>query len=394
MRTLVFVTILAAGAAHAAGFALDTHGARATGMATAVASQIDDASAAFYNPAGLAQGKRLELMLGDTLILPTIQVVGPSGTPTTISGMSPPPHLFAAYGITEELSAGLGVFAPFGASSKWPADWEGRQRTLVSSLQVFTVNPELAYRPHESVRAGVGLQVVRSAVVLERGTDFVDSTGTVTLGGATWGTGFNAGVQATVVPELLSLGVSYRSPVTLAFAGGVQFTGVPVELSSRMKDQGVSTQITLPDVVMAGVSSKPMKGLTVAFDVNYFAWSKFQELAFTFDDPDLNSSLQKRWRDTINFHLGAEYAVSDELQVRIGGVFDPTPSPADTLTPDIPDADRIKVAAGAGYRFDAFAADLGYQLVLLNSTTSTSPFFPATYSGMAHVLGLTLSYRN
>jgi long-chain fatty acid transport protein len=90
--------------------------------------------------------------------------------------------------------------------------------------------------------------------------------------------------------------------------------------------------------------------------------------------------------------VGGEYLVTDALAVRAGFVYDPTPSPEETLAPDLPDADRLKLSVGAGYGFGAFRVDAGYQLVLLQERRSTFPLLPGTYDGMAHVVGLTLGY--
>jgi long-chain fatty acid transport protein len=396
MKKLALVVTFIATGAQAAGFALDTHGARATGMATAVVAQTSDASSAYYNPAGIAQGKRVEVLLGDTLIAPFLSVRGPSGkTTNSISSVVPPPHLYAAWGITDYFSVGLGAFTPFGASSKWPDDWEGRQRTLSSSVSTYCLNPEVAVKLADRLRLGVGAQFVKATVVLSRGTEFIDSQGDVTIGGGTIGGGFNFGAQYTLVKDRVDVGFAYRSDVNLAFDKGLaHFTNQPPELANALKDQGVKTSVRLPDTYSFGVALKPAAALTVGVQVDYTLWSRFQELRFDFDDPALTNALAKRWNNTLNLHVGGEYAVDDALTLRLGVVYDPTPSPLDTLTPDLPDANRLKLTVGVGYQFNQnFRGDFGYQLVLLSDTTSTSPFFPATYGGTAHVFALTLGYK-
>jgi long-chain fatty acid transport protein len=80
------------------------------------------------------------------------------------------------------------------------------------------------------------------------------------------------------------------------------------------------------------------------------------------------------------------------VQVRLGASYDPIPSPQDTLTPDLPDANRYKASAGVGLNFQPVRVDLGYQYVFLSDTESTAPGFEGTYSGTGHVLGLTVGY--
>lgn len=394
MKTLFALAVLTAAAAQAAGFATDTHGARATGMGTAVVAHIDDASAAFYNPAGLSQGKGLRLQLGDTVILPSLTFTGPSGNSTSNEPKPvPPPHLYASFGLTDEASLGLGLFSAYGSSASWPASWDGRFRVTESALSTYFINPELAYRLHERFKLGAGYQLVRATVRQKRALGFVDSEGALELGGATWGHGANLGFQLQLVPGSLSLGGTWRSAAKLPFQGSVHFEGVPVELASRLKDQAAKTEITLPESYSLGVAYYPVEGLRLGFDASYVAWSSFRELVIDFDDPELRSQTPKKWFDVWNYHLGGEYTVNQQLRARAGLVYDPSPVPADTLTPDMPDSTRIKLAAGVGYRMEPLDVDLGYQLVILNKVESTAPQLPGTYSGIAHVAGLTLSYR-
>jgi len=137
----------------------------------------------------------------------------------------------------------------------------------------------------------------------------------------------------------------------------------------------------------------PSERLTLAFDAQFVDWYSFKELSVEFPDtPALNNPLQKKWKGKLKYHLGAEYGMTPELQVRAGFVVDLSPSPAETLTPDLPDADRYKLTLGAGYTMGNLRADAAYQLVLLAETESSAPGMDGTYSGSAHVFGVTLGY--
>ena len=82
------------------------------------------------------------------------------------------------------------------------------------------------------------------------------------------------------------------------------------------------------------------------------------------------------------------------MRARLGFVYDPTPSPSNTLTPDLPDATRIKVAAGVGWHHQSgFKIDFGFQFVALMNQHSGATGFPGTYGGTAEVMSLTLGYN-
>jgi long-chain fatty acid transport protein len=78
--------------------------------------------------------------------------------------------------------------------------------------------------------------------------------------------------------------------------------------------------------------------------------------------------------------------------VRAGASYDPIPSPEETLTPDLPDANRYKLSGGVGLNLQPVRVDLGYQFVHLSDTKSTAFGFEGTYNGSGHVLGLTVGY--
>ncbi len=397
LRSAVVVLVAAASTAQAAGFAIDTHSGRATGMAQAVTGLVNDPSALYYNVAGIATGKGLSFQLGDSPILPSVRFTPAGGESVSpLASVSPPPHAFIRYGITEDLAVGFGFTTPFGASSRWPEEWMGRAASTGSMLSVYEFNPALAMSLFDKrVRLGLGLRLMRGTLELHRDVRFTpDQFGSVVIGGLGTGEGYNLGLQVDVAPKFLTLGVSYRSGATLSAEGRAHFENVPAEFASAAFDQGVRTEVTLPQTFRAGLGLHPMDDLTLGLDFAWNGWSSFQSLRFeSTETGNALSDTQKAWRDTMSFHLGGEYGLTDVIDVRAGFSFDPTPSPTGTLTPDLPDADRYRVSLGAGYEVNKnVRVDLGYQLVLLKETMSTVPAstgLQGTYGGSAHVFSIT-----
>ena len=70
---IVLASLSLASTASAAGFAVETHDARATALGLSLTADVEDASATNYNPAGIVRGKQLQVRLGDTLIVPAFQ---------------------------------------------------------------------------------------------------------------------------------------------------------------------------------------------------------------------------------------------------------------------------------------------------------------------------------
>ncbi|HLT29683.1 MAG TPA: OmpP1/FadL family transporter [Myxococcaceae bacterium] len=393
-RTSLPALLLLGGTAQAAGFAIDTQGARATAMGTAVAAHVDDPSAIYYNPAGLVGAEGLQFQLGVTPILPSI-TFSPSGAgedTSTDFSISPPPHFYASYRLLDRVALGVSLTTPFGASAKWPEGWAGAELTRGASLAMYEASVAGSVQLHERLRLGASLRAIRGTVEIRRELNFIDSRGDVELGGAGWGMGFSVGGTVDIITDALTVGANYRSGAEVDFEGRAHFESPP-EFDLMLRDQPISSSVDLPAFLLMGVAWTGTENLTLAFDAHYVFWSSFRELRFEFEDPSLTQAVVKNWRDAWSFHLGGEYELGN-LGLRAGLVYDQTPSPAQTLTPDLPDSDRFKVALGAGYTFlDRFTADLGYQFVLLTGKESTAPHFPGKYTGTAHVFGLTLGAR-
>jgi long-chain fatty acid transport protein len=392
-RSLCLVALFTAGASQAAGLAIDTQAARPTGMAGAVVAHTHDSSSIFYNPAGLMHVSRWQAEVGATLIAPRLTFTPEGGEGQTQTPLSVPPHAYFAWRLTPELAAGLGVFTPFGANSDWPEDFVGRFVAQRSRLATFDINPALAFAPWEWLRLGFGAQVVCGTINIQRAATPLVPGSTVELSGDAWSFGYNAGVQADVVKGLVSVGAQFRSGLTLGFNGTADFEGLPPALG--LVDQPISSELRLPATLGLGVSVTPLPRLLLALDAWWAQWNTVQSIDIRFEESDLTQSQLKNWRNRWNVRLGAEYGVTEALAVRAGFNYDPTPSRPETLTPELPDVDRLRFAAGLGYRFGAFQAGLGYQFLVLRETRSTAtlPVLPpGTYRGTANTLTLTLGY--
>lgn len=81
LSVLSLLLLGASSSARAAGFSIYEQGSRATGMAGAVTASINDGSAMFYNPAGLADTKKFSTMGGITFLIPNQEFTGANPYP-------------------------------------------------------------------------------------------------------------------------------------------------------------------------------------------------------------------------------------------------------------------------------------------------------------------------
>jgi len=400
MKKLMFAVVglaaVAGSSARAAGIAVDLQSARGVGMAGSLVGAVDDASGIYFNPAGIAQGQGLEVMLGAAPIIPQFTVKSPAGNNLEgVSNIITPIHTYATWGIDDNWTVGLGITTPYGLKVEWPAGWEAREIIIKSDLKIFDVNPTVAYR-NGPFRIGGGVQIVRATVELTKDINLLDNGYVgVDLGAGAWGVGGNVGIQYEAVPKVLQFGATYRSSVNLNFNGNAHFSNVPPAYTGTFKDQTASTSLKLPDTFGFGVAVHPTPELLLDVDVNYFAWQQFQAIDIKFQDPSLNIYEAKQWHHSWNYRIGAEYTLSEHVQLRAGILYDKTPSPTYTLLPDIPDTDRINVGIGGTYRWGAFRIELAYQFIKFLGATSTypNPMYQYDYNATAHVLALTFGFK-
>jgi len=400
MSAVVVLAVVGAEEARAAGIAVDLNSARGVAMAGSVAGFIDDASALYYNPAGIAQGQGIDFMVGITGIVPFFNVTAANGVQTEGEhGIIPPPHIYATYGISDEITVGLGVYTPYGLKIGWPAEYPGRYIVTEVDLKIFDINPTIGFH-FGPVRFAVGAQLAYSTVQLNRDINLLTSNPNVyqpngpavELGASAWGYGGTAGVQVDVIEKVFQIGAAYRSRVTYNFGGNAHFSNIPPPYQGQLYDQQGSTTVTTPDSVVVGFAYKPIPCLTLDFDVTYFTWQVFPAIVLNFPlTPALNSTELKDWHHTWNYRIGAEWVIDEHWALRGGILLDPTPSPAATVQPDVPDSSRVNLATGFGWRAGAFHVDVGFQWIIFTGVTSGEvstalPLFnPATYSANALV---------
>ena len=400
MRTLLSAlasAVLLAGLctrAFAGGFEVYDLAPTATGMAGAVSAKADDASAVFYNPAGLALHPGGGVLLGVTLPFVKFTATSPDGTVTTTqTRQSVIPTVYLASHLGDKMAAGIGLFSNFGSGALWSekgqkggmeVPFPGRFVATDTRIQTVTVNPTLAFKP---------IDVVLGSVELKRAVQFADIEGKAQLGGATQGLGLNFGVLITLIPNYLNAAFTYRSSVNLDFDLKVHFDAPP-EVKDNVYDQAGKVSFELPHNFTLGLSTKPMRNLTLGTDVHYTMWSSFKELVVDFPDgktPGLRST--QNWSDSWTLRVGGEYLLMGMLAIRLGAGYDVSPIPTDTLSPTAPGRDRFFVAAGLGATYKGFGLNAGVITTFGKDRTSTMEDFPATYGESITAFNVALSYH-
>jgi long-chain fatty acid transport protein len=387
ISTILFTLAVTSSAAHAGGTAVGQQNAVSAGTGGAGAARDDDPGAAWHDPAALADGGGMRLGISLALAHPTLQARGADGTWTTDSAnaWATPPHIDASLA-HDKWAVGMALGVPFGGGVTWPRPWPGATQAVGTDLMVLRAAPFAAYRLGP-VRVAGGMHFDAGRLQIQRDLDFIDMNGDVRIDLAGQGVGVDASLYYQPRADV-SIGLVYRSHTTITFDGNANFTA-PDAFSEKTPDQTAQTAMTLPAQVVLGTRWKH-GNLTALGDLEYTRWSVNERTEVDFAAEATPTVIQMNdWHNTVTIRAGAEWQ-RDELTARVGGYYDPSPVPAEHLTPTAPDGSRVAFTAGAGYRISpAWSADaFAEQMWILRRDTTSVDTMPASYGGTAVVFGL------
>jgi len=372
-----------------------------------VAAPCNQASAVFFNPAAIIGGAtkwNAEAQL--SLIAPTGHFTdSASGAQSTMKSHTfPVPAGYLTYQVSPRLAVGVGAFALYGLTSDWPTDFPGRYMAYKTTIATIYIQPTVAYAITPGIQIGVGADYVHASAQVHRridastlpatgqtftlaslgvpvGTDMGDALFDVSGNG--WGGHIGVLIKAS---DRLSLGATYLSRVKINFTGTATFTavstgileaagnpfgvpaGTPLDAilasafasGGALSKQNATTSITMPDQVVAGLAFKVLNNLSVMADWQHTFWSVYKTLALNLTIAPSMSEYEN-FHDTDGFRFGLDWQATSRVAIRAGALKNNGASPAETVTPILPEGDRVIGSLGVGIELlPRLRLDLGY----------------------------------
>lgn len=360
----VLLPLVAAPAAFGGGYAIPPQTASGIGLANAVTAGVTDPSAVYVNPGALTEVGGNQIM-GGLIYINTISSIKNSGrTSVNRHDDSFIPTLFANYHIPNtDLTAGIGLYAPFGLATTYDAGSFTRFGAIRSELKTLYVTPSIAWKVNPYISVGGGLSFVHSSALFSRALFLGPGTeGRLRLTDTDNGYTFNVGILAKP-HENIKFGFTYRSRVDLNFDTGTAKVADATGAISTARSKG--TQIPLPPVISMGIFWQISPSWSAEFVHDYTHWSEFRHLKARFTPSLLGGTLpglfiQELWKNTSTLRLGTSYQLTNDLELRGGLILDETPIPGTTLSPSIPGADLLTLNGGIRYNWSRMTFDLGY----------------------------------
>ena len=372
MIAALAVSLAGTGSGWALGFRNPDQDARATGQGEAFVAQADDASAIYYNPAGLTQRTGTELTSGGEMSFAGSKFNGAVNNTTT----SFLPQFYLATDFNKPNSpwrVGLGCNVPFGNAVDLGAGPPFAYLVTKSSLAVYNIAPSVAYRFNEHFSLGADLNIYHGETMLERKVAIpipgvpdanFHFRGDGNAVGATVGALYKFNDRHTV-------GAVYRSPFTINFSGQAVLRDVLAAASSG--PNAAHSSINFPQSVAVGYAYRPVPKLKLEVDVEWTNWDPLNTVRLSAGG--LSAGLPFNWRDSFYYEFGAQYELTPHWTARAGYIFSENTVPDSTFSPTLPDGDRHVLSAGLGYGIKRMQIDIVYQYSLTTArTVAGSPY--------------------
>ncbi len=380
--------------------------AAAIAQGNAFVAQANNASAVFYNPAGITQLPGLQIAGGMQFFSINTRFTGPGGASVTNSspvvGWPPPGQFFLTANLKDlgfsalgDLNVGLGVLNLYGFAAKFPGDGPFATAVTFAQLPLIAIKPTAAYKLTESLSVGLGADIFTFTGLLGEGhaeRRFQAPPGSgfsprkeIELNGTGTTVGLNASFLLTPwrtedgKPQLSVAGI-WRSQAVLPLKGALLADGSLVAQAS--------TSTRLPEVWTGGIAYWPVSDQEgewkIEVDVDYVRWQAIRDATVVLSNGGVLPSPQQ-WKSTFTVNVGTEYKwlrLADnrawDLAFRTGYSRSHSPVTDFSFDPAFPDTDVHVVTVGMGFLCHAGGKFLG----LISCSDGEKRFFTKSSIGL------------
>ncbi len=383
------------------GFQINEHSARAMAMGGAFTGLANDASAIYFNAAGLTQLNGTHFLFGTTLIAPSSSWTSGGPEFKTDDQLFFPTHIFVSHRATDNIALGIGFTTPFGLGTKWDANWPGRYDAIQTDLKVFTISPVVALKVSDQLSLSAGLVYSWANVTITQKAPIPNAFGggdaLVTLEGKDNSAfGFNLGLFYKPSSEV-SFGLSFHSQLKYNFEGTATTSGLPSPALAPAYPNGpITADLTAPFNLTGGIAYQISPKVKLLADVQFVGWSSFDTLKIVYTTSGASTPTPRMYDNSFIVRLGTEIEATEKLSLGAGMYFDKSPVKEDYVDPQLPEGNRLGFTLGLGYKINENVTVNASYLFIYNNqvnvtTSKISPPFNGTYNSHAHLASIGLS---
>lgn len=327
----------------------------ATARGNAFTATADNASAVFYNGAGLTQ-------LEGTQIQGNVFAVSLDYSADTALGkdkiddeFQAVPSAFISHNLKDSpLAFGFGVYSPFALGADWGND------------AAFAVDPRVPYEAdlvYTKYHAVVAWQVTEtlslSAGVSYDDTDIEIKTNALEFDGDDNSVGFS--LSALWQPSAKhSFGLNYQAKTEVTYDADTTLSEAFAPFAGNYKTEA---DLTFPESIVFGYSYRPNEQWNIEFNVDWTNWDRVNDLTIEGLAPDLAdfSFYDLNWESAFIWELGVTRYFDNGWNVSAGYTYVESAVPDQGFLPIVPDSDRHFFALGVGRDYGNFYWQATYQ---------------------------------
>jgi len=352
--------------------------AKAASMGNAFTARADNASAVYYNPAGIA------FLQSPLAVDANLSIIDPKYRNTTQDFRTSDQTFFIPDGfiatnlLNKYLSFGYGAFSEFGLGNQYDKTSPAAPLGYFNSLETVDNRFVWALRPPKPLdwgAVGGGFDLLYGRTKTNSILDFGALAGGMPSGQigksklAVEGHGFGWNLGGIIkLKKMHSLGLNFASQIDINQHGHARLLGAPQTIAP-VPEISVPAQnkFVLPARITGGYNFKPVEWFQVGFDVTWVNFDKFKHIAVNFEDS--TGLLPERvidfdFHDSWVYSLGGEIGPFKGFSIRGGWCHIQTPVPAKAFNTIIPDSDKNIASMGLGYEWRNLALNLCYAAIV------------------------------
>ncbi len=347
--------------------------ARAIGMGNAYTALADDYGGLYYNPAGLANKPRDVLTFGYLMTAPRVKIKSRNGTDRLafthgvkggLIGYRMDTGAFFSEKARRNIVMGLTAIFPdnfktyVNADTKFYDELQFPVIGRVHDLAAVFLGGGIKIHPMVSVGASMRLVFtsdIRDLTIVYNATTFNIDYKKLDINAETEAQPI-FGIVCTP-SDTLRIGAVWRkggSPVH--FLGSVNVTvDTGFFLLPLPSLTSLFYEFYTPEQTALSIAYGPFNGILVAAELEYAAWSKY-------DLPYGERPPGRPMHDIVIPRIGIEYMLNQDISLRIGYYYHPSPVRSRQKSTWLLDSDQHVVSAGVGYLWHYVEHLIGYPL--------------------------------
>jgi long-chain fatty acid transport protein len=354
------------------GMRLVSQDAFAAARGEAFVATANNPAAIYYNPAGITQLEGDNLRAGATILYfdPTFRPPSDQRNSDTTydiqNNEAIAPQVYYTHSWeSSPVSAGVGLYAPYGASVTWPQDTGFRTLAVEGSLMYLRVNPVVALELAPGFSVAGGVMIDYSSLTQRQGIrpnsrrydDYFQ------FRGDGWGLGFNFGLLWEI-NEKFSFGATFRSMTTVQYKGETEVVLPPIQRTPWTT--GAQSEYNYPLTAVFGLSYRPTPRWNLEVNLDYTDWSSLDTVTLYQDEAPparlpQTVPINLEWKASWMYEFGVTHYLENGWQFSAGYFFNQNSVPDDYYAPLVADLDRHFFSVGTGYHGEGWTFDIAYQ---------------------------------